>query len=76
MSYFFAKDVCGETQEDVLQEILDIISAEDPRRPLSDSAICLKLSARGYDIARRTVAKYRGLANVPPATGRKQRCTG
>lgn len=75
MSRFFAKEVCGETQDDIMQVMLSIISAEDPRRPLSDSAICQQLSARGYDIARRTVAKYRDLANIPPATGRKQRCS-
>ena len=75
MSYFFAKEVCGETQGDILQEIVSIISAEDPKRPLSDSAICQELASRGYDIARRTVAKYRDLANIPPATGRKQRCS-
>ena len=73
MSSFFAREVCGETSGDILQVILSIISGEDPKRPLSDSAICQLLSSRGYDIARRTVAKYRDMANIPPATGRKQR---
>jgi RNA polymerase sigma-54 factor len=73
MSSFFAREVCGETSGEILQVILSIISGEDPKRPLSDSAICQLLSSRGYDIARRTVAKYRDMANIPPATGRKQR---
>lgn len=73
MSSFFTREVCGETSGEILQVILSIISGEDPKRPLSDSAICQLLSGRGYDIARRTVAKYRDLANIPPATGRKHR---
>ena len=73
MSSFFVREVCGETSGEILQIILSIISEEDPKRPLSDNTICQLLSSRGYDIARRTVAKYRDLANIPPATGRKQR---
>lgn len=73
MSKFFANEVCGETQDDILTQIKKIIDREDPKKPLSDSAICKKLADRGYDIARRTVAKYRDLAMIPPATGRKVR---
>ena len=73
MSKFFASEVCGGTAEEITQLIKRIIDREDPEKPLSDSEICKKLAARGCAIARRTVAKYRELAMIPPATGRKKR---
>jgi RNA polymerase sigma-54 factor len=43
----------------VKQKVRDIVDQEDKRNPLSDEDIALKLRAMGYDIARRTVTKYR-----------------
>ncbi|RLC43147.1 MAG: hypothetical protein DRH44_05385, partial [Candidatus Coatesbacteria bacterium] len=45
---------------------------EDPRNPLSDEEILAKLKADGYDIARRTVAKYRDMLNIPSLWKRKR----
>lgn len=45
--------------------IKTIISDEDPHKPLSDQAIMEILRERGFDIARRTVAKYREALNIP-----------
>ena len=73
MAGFFAQEVCGETAEELTRQIRQIIGREDPEKPLSDSAICKKLNAKGYGIARRTVAKYREQAMIPSATGRKKR---
>ena len=57
-------------------EILDVLSkmieAEDKRSPLSDRELTDALAARGYDIARRTVAKYRERLGLPVARLRKQ----
>ncbi|MCJ7729645.1 MAG: RNA polymerase factor sigma-54 [Sedimentisphaerales bacterium] len=53
-----------------LQEIID---AEDKSRPLSDSQIKEKLAEAGITgLARRTIAKYRGLLKIPPARLRKK----
>ncbi|MBQ9072916.1 MAG: RNA polymerase factor sigma-54, partial [Muribaculaceae bacterium] len=52
----------------VLKEIID---AEDKNKPLSDKAITEALTKRGYDIARRTVAKYRERMGFPVARLRK-----
>ena len=53
-----------------LQEIVD---NEDKARPLSDDQIRKKLAEAGItSLARRTVAKYRGLLNIPPARLRKK----
>jgi RNA polymerase sigma-54 factor len=43
----------------VKQKVRDIVEQEDKRNPLSDEDIALKLKQMGYDIARRTVTKYR-----------------
>jgi len=53
-----------------LQEIID---AEDKTKPLSDEQIRKKLAEAGIkDLARRTVAKYRKLLNIPTARFRKK----
>lgn len=48
-----------------------LIEAEDRTAPLSDEALCTALREQGYDIARRTVAKYRETLGYPPARYRK-----
>lgn len=52
----------------VLKEIID---NENKHKPLSDEAITAELVGRGYDIARRTVAKYRERLGLPVARLRK-----
>jgi RNA polymerase sigma-54 factor len=75
-SYFFAAEVGGDTPEEICRALKRIIAREDRCHPLSDSKICDALRADGYDIARRTVAKYREKENIPPATGRRERAAG
>ncbi len=52
-----------------LQEIVD---GEDPAEPYSDEQLVDQLKGQGIDIARRTVAKYRGQLNIPPARRRRR----
>lgn len=52
-----------------LQEIVD---NEDKSNPLNDDDLAKALNDAGIDIARRTVAKYRGLMDIPPARKRKE----
>ena len=73
MLRFFTQEVGGGTAEEITAQICELIDAEDARHPLSDNALCKALAERGYEVARRTVAKYRGEAGIPPATGRKKR---
>ena len=51
--------------------IKQIIAAEDPAKPLSDSQLADMLKEQGIDCARRTVAKYREALRIPVATLRK-----
>jgi RNA polymerase sigma-54 factor len=49
-----------------------IITAESKRKPLSDEKLKSTLQEKGYNIARRTVAKYREQLNIPVARLRKE----
>ncbi|HMV67413.1 MAG TPA: hypothetical protein PKA64_11230 [Myxococcota bacterium] len=51
----------------------EIVAAEDPANPLSDSAIADELRRRGYREARRTIAKHRELAGIKPVHLRRRR---
>ena len=48
-----------------------IISQEVPGKPLSDEAISRIISKQGIDLARRTVAKYREMLNIPSSSQRR-----
>jgi RNA polymerase sigma-54 factor len=50
----------------------DEVSREDKTKPLSDERLMEILSERGYNIARRTIAKYREQLNIPVARLRKE----
>jgi len=54
------------------QRISELVAAEAPGAPLSDTAICTQLNREGVDIARRTVAKYRQGLRIPPASVRRR----
>lgn len=59
--------------EAIRAKLQQIIDTEDKSKPLSDDMICKKLAEAGIkNIARRTVAKYRKLLNIPPARFRKK----
>lgn len=57
--------------EAVKEAVARTIAHEDIRKPLSDQAIAEKLKAQGFQVARRTVAKYREQLGLPPAHKRK-----
>ena len=52
-----------------LQEAID---GENKRKPLTDDALVVVLKEKGYNIARRTIAKYREQLNIPVARLRKE----
>lgn len=55
----------------IQQQIKEIVSGEDPQHPLPDLAIQKALKARGIEIARRTIAKYRTALKIPSAHERR-----
>ncbi len=56
----------------VQQAIVEMIEHEDPLHPLSDQAIAEALAAKGWRVARRTVAKYREELGIPPSHERRR----
>ena len=54
------------------QLIVEAVSKENPAKPLSDAAIAEILASHGIHLARRTVAKYREIEQIPPKSLRKR----
>ncbi len=57
---------------EVKNALKELIEKENKRKPLSDEKLKTMLREKGYDIARRTVAKYREQMNIPVARLRKE----
>jgi RNA polymerase sigma-54 factor len=56
------------TSNKVIQRIVeDLVQKEDKKKPFTDQQLADILSARGYNVARRTIAKYRDQLNIPVA---------
>ena len=64
-------DDTDASSHEISEKIKSIIAAEDKSAPLSDEALRAALTAEGYDIARRTVAKYREKLGLPVARLRR-----
>jgi RNA polymerase sigma-54 factor len=56
----------------VKKRIRELVEAEDPKHPFSDSALARALKREGISIARRTVAKYRDELQIPSSTDRRE----
>jgi RNA polymerase sigma-54 factor len=77
LKYFFSESLTTDSGEEVstreVKKILqDAIDGEEKRNPLTDEALAVLLNDKGYNIARRTVAKYREQLNIPVARMRKE----
>ena len=78
LRYFFSDSYTTEQGEElstrqVKAALRDIIESENPNKPLTDETLAKQMVARGYDIARRTVTKYREQMGIPVARLRKPR---
>ena len=76
LKFFFgshvATDSGGACSSTAIRALIkQLVSAEDIKRPLSDSRIADVLSQQGIVVARRTIAKYRDALKIPPANLRK-----
>lgn len=77
LKYFFSESLSTDSGEDVstreVKKILsEAIEAEQKRKPLTDEKLAALLKEKGYNIARRTIAKYREQLNIPVARLRKE----
>lgn len=77
LKFFFTEGLVNAEGETVstreIKKVLgEIIDAEDKKEPLTDEALVDALTAKGYLIARRTVAKYRDQLGIPTARLRRE----
>lgn len=76
LRFFFSEGMQTESGEEISTrtikvEIKNLVAAESKKAPLSDEKIVAQLKEKGYLIARRTVAKYRQMLDIPEARMRK-----
>jgi RNA polymerase sigma-54 factor len=77
LKYFFSEGLQTDSGEEVSTREIKIIleeciSNENKRKPVTDDELAVILKDKGYNIARRTVAKYREQLNIPVARLRKE----
>ena len=77
LKFFFSESLSTDSGEEVstreVKKILsNMVEAENKKKPLSDERLTELLQEKGYNIARRTVAKYREQLNIPVARLRKE----
>ncbi|GMQ30314.1 RNA polymerase factor sigma-54 [Algoriphagus confluentis] len=77
LKYFFSEGISTDSGEDVsnreVKSVLQgMVDGEDKKKPLSDDKLVKMLNKKGYNIARRTVAKYREQLQIPVARLRKE----
>jgi len=80
MKYFFVSRLknTGDNSDDdqssdqVRMLIQDIINNENPENPFSDEEVVNLLKEKGITVARRTIAKYRDILNIPASNKRKK----
>ena len=77
LKYFFSEAMTNEEGEEVSTREIKLIlktciDEEDKSNPLTDDALMKELKSRGYEVARRTVAKYREQLNIPISRLRKE----
>ncbi|MBO4671667.1 MAG: RNA polymerase factor sigma-54 [Bacteroidales bacterium] len=77
LKYFFSEGMENSEGEEVstreLKKVLqECIDEEDKKKPLTDEQLVVEMKKRGYNVARRTIAKYRGQLGIPLARWRKE----
>jgi RNA polymerase sigma-54 factor len=74
LKHLFSESIGSEdvSSKEVKAIITGLIENEDKKKPLPDEILCKMLQEKGYEIARRTVAKYREQLNFPVARLRKE----
>ena len=77
LKYFFSEGLENQDGEEVStrelkKALLECVDAEDKHKPLTDDELVVKMTERGYKVARRTVAKYRDQLGIPKARLRRE----
>jgi RNA polymerase sigma-54 factor len=83
LKFFFTSSISSSggsatdfSSKTVMYYIKELVTAEDPRRILSDNDIVVRLKDRNIDVARRTVTKYREEMDIPSSVIRRRQKAG
>ena len=76
LKYFFSeglenKEGTEVSSRELKKAISELVENEDKQKPLTDDQLVTKMNALGYNVARRTIAKYRDQLGIPKARLRK-----
>jgi len=74
LKHLFSESIGSEdvSSKEVKSIIIELIETENKAKPLTDDELCNKLKDKGYEIARRTIAKYREHLSIPVGRLRKE----
>jgi len=77
LKYFFSEGLENKDGEEVStreikKALREMVDSEDKRNPLTDDELVEGLATKGYKVARRTIAKYRALLDIPTARLRRE----
>jgi RNA polymerase sigma-54 factor len=77
LKYFFSEGLENKEGEEVStreikKALREMVDGEDKHNPLTDDELVDGLAAKGYKVARRTIAKYRALLDIPKARLRRE----
>ena len=77
LKYFFSEGLENQEGEEVStrelkKALLECVGQEDKHKPLTDDELVVKMTEKGYKVARRTIAKYRDQLGIPKARLRKE----
>ena len=72
LKFFFSEDINGASRHEVYDDLKKLVAGEDKTHPMSDDALCAALKKMGYQLERRTVAKYRDVLGIPSSTVRRK----
>ena len=77
LKYFFSEGLENSDGEEVStreikKALREMVDGEDKHNPLTDDELVDRLSAKGYKVARRTIAKYRAQLDIPKARLRRE----
>ena len=77
LKYFFSEGLENQEGEEVStrelkKALLECVENENKHKPLTDDELVVKMTEKGYKVARRTIAKYRDQLGIPKARLRKE----
>ena len=77
LKYFFSEGMENSEGEEVSTRelkkvLLECVDGENKHKPLTDEQLVVEMNKRGYNVARRTIAKYRALLDIPTARLRRE----